>query len=898
MSATTASSGANVGAFTTLTLGRSANAIDLLVPTAPPVHATADLKARCFDYLSDLLLEHSTLFSSAELIAAYGHIPSSSYNAALESATICTTIQTAFFLVNNLIGLGFRAHDGTPILAAIATDPLTRPPGICYFAFRSTVHPAFHPALLNSRLPLPSSTFEFLLALPQTTIARDPADPARNLLSAFNSPAAPAVRVPTPPMLMEAADLKAMTAVALAALGTDDSTDTLADYAADCYPLFTSLQLQKLLLRNVPAPAPTNSDVLSPRMTAVLAANTSSGGFSYHGSLDFLDSQSIFDSTFPVPTPLIVTKSSVDAVSIRKAINLVIDQCKFRAFVPIFRSDYVGTADRNDSLSLHATVQTLKKFNMSTRNPSTGHWTNISPDEVFAEYSALTPLLPTQVSLWGLNLVTQYHDALSPDLQELINADTTYSVPDLSTLTTRAAQLSALRSLRVIAVRHYTLMKAQEKLVAKTIARKMKHGAMAAPFSAEKPALPAPSPPAWTRSFVSPAEQTMQRYQSGPSASSTAPTFPVDPATNYQSTYPVGFAGCMFCGSPDHVFRACPQHEAPGANSVFYKHLFAHKPHLRKRPPQASEMVAAPAATQSFPVLPSAPPSIPVPLPDLGPAGQPPASPSAPAPAPPPSILRSPAADARSPAADVSKRPRFLVTTVRSFQVNLPSVLPPMPVAINNGLPHVTVCLGSNSDQDPTLTGLMDTCGALNTGYLPFHLWLMSQRPDIVAEFNSFDDSNPFEPVKLGGAIRDPDNFDSSDHGNLTAVIRYFTPYVDQEGNAIRLSFALGNDVTVNTIFGLPMLSDLDSVISLRSNSLHSRSLDLDFPITRAAATFGLPPGCAFDPSTAARSHASTSGLDPSATAKLAPASVSPPRAIASDDTSLGYLQRTVHSSH
>jgi hypothetical protein len=185
----------------------------------------------------------------------------------------------------------------------------------------------------------------------------------------------------------------------------------------------------------------------------------------------------------------------------------------------------------------------------------------------------------------------------------------------------------------------------------------------------------------------------------------------------------------------------------------------------------------------------------------------------------------------------------------------------------------------------------MDTCGALNTGYLTFHLWLMSERPDIVAEFHSFDDSNPFEPVKLGGAIRDPSDFDAADHGNLTAVIRYYTPYSDASGAPITLSFALGPDVTVNTIFGLPMLCDLDSVISLTSNSLHSRALSTDFPITRAAATFGLPPDCTFDPASASRAHASTCGLD------LPPPDLpaSPPLALARDDTSSGYLRRTVH---
>ena len=231
MSPTTSSSSAvgAVNAFTTLTLGRSANAIDLLVPTAPPVHAAADLKARCYDYLSDLLFEHSTLFSSAELIAAFGHIPGSSYNAALESATVCAAIHSAFFFVDNLVGLGFRKDDGTLVTDAITADPLTRPSGISYFAFRSTVHPA----LLDSRIQLPSSTFEFLLALPQTTINKATSTiSSRNLLAAFNSPAVAAGRSTTPPVLISAADLRAMTPGSLAALGKTDTTDTTTRWNA------------------------------------------------------------------------------------------------------------------------------------------------------------------------------------------------------------------------------------------------------------------------------------------------------------------------------------------------------------------------------------------------------------------------------------------------------------------------------------------------------------------------------------------------------------------------------------------------------------------------------------------------------------------------------------------
>jgi hypothetical protein len=92
------------------------------------------------------------------------------------------------------------------------------------------------------------------------------------------------------------------------------------------------------------------------------------------------------------------------------------------------------------------------------------------------------------------------------------------------------------------------------------------------------------------------------------------------------------------------------------------------------------------------------------------------------------------------------------------------------------------------------------------------------------------------------------------------------------------------------------MLSTLDSVISLNSNSLHSRALNTDFPITRAAAAWGLPPNCTFDPASASRQHASTTGLSPCPNASSS-APVTPALATAQDDNSLGFLKRTIHPS-
>ena len=140
-----------------------------------------------------------------------------------------------------------------------------------------------------------------------------------------------------------------------------------------------------------------------------------------------------------------------------------------------------------------------------------------------------------------LNLVSQYHDALSLELQEVLSVDPMYITPNLVSLTDRATQLDALHTLQWAAVCHYNIQKAQEKLVACTVHnRKLKHlpSALTAQFSVA-PSINPHAPPidntrrtpvtlsvpsghlddisALTRSFLSPAEQTIQRYQPPPS---------------------------------------------------------------------------------------------------------------------------------------------------------------------------------------------------------------------------------------------------------------------------------------------------------------------------------------------------------------------------------------------
>jgi hypothetical protein len=97
--------------------------------------------------------------------------------------------------------------------------------------------------------------------------------------------------------------------------------------------------------------------------------------------------------------------------------------------------------------------------------------------------------------------------------------------------------------------------------------------------------------------------------------------------------------------------------------------------------------------------------------------------------------------------------------------------------------------------------------------------------------------------VKLGAAICNPADFDATNPGNLTAVIHYCTPYFNATGTPINLSFALGIDNSVNTIFGL-----YPCYAPLNANILHSCTLTEDIPITCAAFVVGLPPTASLMP--------------------------------------------------
>jgi hypothetical protein len=142
-----------------------------------------------------------------------------------------------------------------------------------------------------------------------------------------------------------------------------------------------------------------------------------------------------------------------------------------------------------------------------------------------------------------------------------------------------------------------------------------------------------------------------------------------------------------------------------------------------------------------------------------------------------------------------------------------------MPIAVQNNLPTLSLRLGDSSNQhgDIELKVNFDTCGALSTGFKPYHDRIKQLNPELVHAYESFDEMNPFEPIRLSGALRNPDDISQEVTGTLTAVIRYNTPHVDRNGNPVLLSFALCNTVSCHTILGLPAINGMNMIWNVRN---------------------------------------------------------------------------------
>lgn len=73
---------------------------------------------------------------------------------------------------------------------------------------------------------------------------------------------------------------------------------------------------------------------------------------------------------------------------------------------------------------------------------------------------------------------------------------------------------------------------------------------------------------------------------------------------------------------------------------------------------------------------------------------------------------------------------------------------------------------------------------------MPYHLSLLTARPDLVESFEVFDGNNTFRPIKLRGKIAD---YDLEIDDVLSAAFWYNTPFPHNT-----LALTLGADGSIN----------------------------------------------------------------------------------------------------
>ena len=94
--------------------------------------------------------------------------------------------------------------------------------------------------------------------------------------------------------------------------------------------------------------------------------------------------------------------------------------------------------------------------------------------------------------------------------------------------------------------------------------------------------------------------------------------------------------------------------------------------------------------------------------------------------------------------------------------------------------------------------------------------------------------ADKYSPLTLSGIVNGDDKEKSSKQPSaiLPIVIEYWMPFLTKEGHKTTLNIALGNNVSVNTIIGMPMIRPAQLSFDLVDNVVESGILDTEpFPV-------------------------------------------------------------------
>jgi hypothetical protein len=364
---------------------------------------------------------------------------------------------------------------------------------------------------------------------------------------------------------------------------------------------------------------------------------------------------------------------------------------------------------------------------------------------------------------WGFTLYDIFFNALTKKVRKGVNESKTYIRPDFTRIITRSQQCDTLVLLKNEAQRVCKALKEQAEMFKETCRdfyspgkgnpsngqQKLSYGTFQNEADQHNNVMASPV----LRHGTSAAEETIARAQ-GSHTNSSTDVYPKFPLTGRASNLPLGFRGCMNYGDPGHAFRNCADQNSLEAKSRFHSNFNAHKPHITAaRELRQSQQSGDTTPRQSERAQSHYGPA---------PSGDETAWQHE-------SQVQSHSCE---PARRVYRKFFHRAITLRgSTTLNKRE----MSITVQNKLPTLSLRLGDSSNQhgDIELKILFDTCGALSTGFKPYHDRIRHLHPELVHAYESFNEINPFEPIRLIGTLRNPEDVSQEMTGVLTEVIRY-----------------------------------------------------------------------------------------------------------------------------
>jgi len=630
---------------------------------------------------------------------------------------------------------------------------------------------------------------------------------------------------------------------------TEAPADTIQDATVTDETSNNSLDMELLFKNPKAAALVMQSRVSSKKGTMVCT---------YHGTIGIFDSQASFRREIPhwmdkyqLDIGPNGKRSEVNRKSVRNHISQYCDAIQFRVFCAEFARAYVGSYEENEhatALAIADCGRRLERIKMRYYDKSRQQMVTTTPDTVFKLMITHVGLLPENATDWPFCLPWLFFQALPDNLQDEMRRDK-YILPKPAELSMKTDQLKKLMDCRDAAKNCYDKLKDLKLTVDRAVLmtteysshpqrtnhvtftdQHQHHQANDVFFNREEETYS--DIPSANRNNTPHQITTAPLYRYGPQLSRAEETiqaelrkkralelcppdfvqrfhetndgskFPYHPTGQGFSKRDINFRGCFACGDTQHRFGPdCQLSNTPEGKKTFNFELHCHKPgfffkrhrtqdytrghHDNLPPPSISSMGRGRGA--------------------VVPAWQ-----SRNHQQPPSSQQRN---NPYTRTGDKSSSQYVIKLQSCTMRDN---TLRRMPIDSQNELPHVRFPIGTTEDI-VTIIGLYDTGAALNTGLLSYHKLIMKKQPELVAEYEEFNGSNPFDPIKLCGAITNPEMYDEQQHGVLTAVIRYRTPFVFSGSKTpVTLSIALGKDVTVDTIFGLPFIASLEMEFRFR----------------------------------------------------------------------------------